>query len=468
MRTWHFSVDSPWDHESPRTEHPHSEKRPSVEHRTLGRTGRSVGVIGLGAWQLGADWGEVDEDDAPRRPGRGRRRRRHLHRHRRRLRRRTQRADHRPLPAGAPRCGADRGHQDGPPRRAGPRALQPGQLPRVERPLARQPRRRDRWTWSSCTARRSASTRPTRVFDALDTLVAEKRIAAYGVSVETCDRGADRHRALRSRHRADHPQRLPPQAAGPGAAGRRGGRRRHHRPRPAGQRPAVRPATTSTPRSAPTTTATTTGTARPSTSARPSRASTSTPGLEAVRRLRPAGSAGRHHRAVRAALDPRPARRQRRDPRRAQPGAGRRATPRPRICRRWASRRTRRSQRSTTTDRPQVPTAGEAGARTRRPSGSPESPESPEERLTRGRRARRPRALRSSGARCCPSPGTGPALSPQCSMMLTSGWNARSNPTSRRGPSRRAARRARMSWLEAPTHSSTSPGSTIRRPARPV
>jgi aryl-alcohol dehydrogenase-like predicted oxidoreductase len=35
-----------------------------MEHRTLGRTGRSVGVVGLGAWQLGADWGDVDEADA--------------------------------------------------------------------------------------------------------------------------------------------------------------------------------------------------------------------------------------------------------------------------------------------------------------------------------------------------------------------------------------------------------------------
>jgi aryl-alcohol dehydrogenase-like predicted oxidoreductase len=35
-----------------------------VEQRTLGRTGRDVGVIGLGAWQLGADWGEVDEEHA--------------------------------------------------------------------------------------------------------------------------------------------------------------------------------------------------------------------------------------------------------------------------------------------------------------------------------------------------------------------------------------------------------------------
>jgi aryl-alcohol dehydrogenase-like predicted oxidoreductase len=35
-----------------------------VEERILGRTGRLVSVVGLGAWQLGADWGEVDEDDA--------------------------------------------------------------------------------------------------------------------------------------------------------------------------------------------------------------------------------------------------------------------------------------------------------------------------------------------------------------------------------------------------------------------
>ncbi|MEA2282781.1 MAG: hypothetical protein QOK21_3388 [Solirubrobacteraceae bacterium] len=35
-----------------------------MEERTLGPTGRKVGVVGLGAWQLGADWGEVAEDDA--------------------------------------------------------------------------------------------------------------------------------------------------------------------------------------------------------------------------------------------------------------------------------------------------------------------------------------------------------------------------------------------------------------------
>jgi aryl-alcohol dehydrogenase-like predicted oxidoreductase len=35
-----------------------------MEQRTLGRTGRPVGVIGLGAWQLGGDWGTVSETDA--------------------------------------------------------------------------------------------------------------------------------------------------------------------------------------------------------------------------------------------------------------------------------------------------------------------------------------------------------------------------------------------------------------------
>jgi aryl-alcohol dehydrogenase-like predicted oxidoreductase len=35
-----------------------------MDERMLGRTGRRVSVVGLGTWQLGADWGEVSESDA--------------------------------------------------------------------------------------------------------------------------------------------------------------------------------------------------------------------------------------------------------------------------------------------------------------------------------------------------------------------------------------------------------------------
>ena len=35
-----------------------------MELRRLGRTGHDISVIGLGTWQLGADWGNVDESEA--------------------------------------------------------------------------------------------------------------------------------------------------------------------------------------------------------------------------------------------------------------------------------------------------------------------------------------------------------------------------------------------------------------------
>ncbi len=35
-----------------------------MDQRVLGRTGRLVSVVGLGTWQLGADWGDVSEADA--------------------------------------------------------------------------------------------------------------------------------------------------------------------------------------------------------------------------------------------------------------------------------------------------------------------------------------------------------------------------------------------------------------------
>lgn len=36
----------------------------TIETRRLGRTGREVSIVGLGTWQLGADWGDVSHDDA--------------------------------------------------------------------------------------------------------------------------------------------------------------------------------------------------------------------------------------------------------------------------------------------------------------------------------------------------------------------------------------------------------------------
>ena len=35
-----------------------------MRYRSFGSTGWQVSEIGFGAWQLGADWGEVSEDDA--------------------------------------------------------------------------------------------------------------------------------------------------------------------------------------------------------------------------------------------------------------------------------------------------------------------------------------------------------------------------------------------------------------------
>jgi aryl-alcohol dehydrogenase-like predicted oxidoreductase len=35
-----------------------------MEQRRLGKTGRNVSIVGLGTWQLGADWGNVDQAEA--------------------------------------------------------------------------------------------------------------------------------------------------------------------------------------------------------------------------------------------------------------------------------------------------------------------------------------------------------------------------------------------------------------------
>ena len=57
-----------------------------MEERVLGRIERPVSVIGLGTWQLGADWGEVSETAALAVLERRRRIRRDVLRHRRCLR----------------------------------------------------------------------------------------------------------------------------------------------------------------------------------------------------------------------------------------------------------------------------------------------------------------------------------------------------------------------------------------------
>ncbi len=35
-----------------------------MDERLIGRLDRRVSVVGLGTWQLGADWGRVEEKDA--------------------------------------------------------------------------------------------------------------------------------------------------------------------------------------------------------------------------------------------------------------------------------------------------------------------------------------------------------------------------------------------------------------------
>ena len=159
-----------------------------MQRRTLGRTERAVGVIGLGAWQLGADWGEVDEETA----------------------------------FGTLAAAVDAGidfidtadvYGDGRSERLIGRFLRSGLVrpdlimvaTKMGRRVPQDPAVYSldnfrRWTDRSrtnlgvdtldlvqlhCPPSMVYST--DAVFDALDTLVQEGRIANYGVSVETCD-----------------------------------------------------------------------------------------------------------------------------------------------------------------------------------------------------------------------------------------------------------------------------------------
>ncbi|MEV1173614.1 aldo/keto reductase [Nonomuraea sp. NPDC049784] len=155
-----------------------------MEQRTLGRTGRQVGTVGLGAWQLGADWGQVTEDDAVA----------------------TLSAA---VDAGVTFIDTADVYGDGRSEQIVGRFAKA----RPELTVATKMGRRleqipSNYVMSNFRAWNERSRRnlgvdtidlvqlhcpPTpvystdAVFDALDTLVAEQKIAAYGVSVETCE-----------------------------------------------------------------------------------------------------------------------------------------------------------------------------------------------------------------------------------------------------------------------------------------
>ena len=159
-----------------------------MEHRTLGRTGRPVSVMGLGCWQFGGDWGEVSDDDALA----------------------TLRAA---LDAGVTLLDTADVYGDGRSEQLIARFLR--DLPEVDRPFVatKAGRRADPHEPAQYTAenlrawvdRSRANLGVERldlvqlhcpptpvydddaVFDALDALVADGAVAAYGVSVETVE-----------------------------------------------------------------------------------------------------------------------------------------------------------------------------------------------------------------------------------------------------------------------------------------
>ncbi len=157
-----------------------------MEQRVLGRTGRLVSVIGLGTWQLGADWGAVREADALA----------------------VLRAA---VESGVTFFDTADVYGDGRSERIIGRFIadNAGQgvfvATKMGRRVAQVPSAYTLSSFREWTDRSrvnlgverldlvqlhcppSAVYSADAVYDALDTLVAEERIAAYGVSVETCD-----------------------------------------------------------------------------------------------------------------------------------------------------------------------------------------------------------------------------------------------------------------------------------------
>ncbi|WP_203911776.1 aldo/keto reductase [Rhizocola hellebori] len=157
-----------------------------MEQRILGGTRRSIGVVGLGAWQLGADWGHVSDDDALTILGTA-------------------------VDAGVSLIDTADVYGDGRSERLIGRFLRERSgtqltvATKMGRRVAQEPQAYSLHNFRQWNDRSrenlGVSTLdlvqlhcpPTEVyhtdavFDALDTLVQEGRIAAYGVSVETCD-----------------------------------------------------------------------------------------------------------------------------------------------------------------------------------------------------------------------------------------------------------------------------------------
>ena len=207
-----------------------------------------------------------------------------------------------------------------------PENYNPDELPRLDRPVAPQPRCRP--------ARPGPAALPAVGHDRRRRDLRRARRAGRGrlhrgVRRQRGDRrpGAQRDDPTAPRDRADHPERAAAQAAREGAADRDRDRGRHHRAGAAGLGPALGEVRREHHLRRTTTTAPTTGTAAPSTSARPSPACPFDVGLEAAADFTSPGRASRRPDGLTAAQAAiawvvAAARCQHRDPGRTQRAAG--------------------------------------------------------------------------------------------------------------------------------------------------